>query len=143
MVETAPGPIDVLVIEFPEGSSGADSAAALGRLLDQGAVCLYDIVAVRRAADGTVSELALDDPAAVTAYAAYGGARSGLLDQEDVAQAGAILEPGTTALMVAYENAWARGFVTAAHAEGGRMIASERIPAQVLMDALDAIDGAG
>jgi hypothetical protein len=143
MVETAPGPIDVLVIEFPEGSSGAESAAALGQLLDQGAVCLYDIVAVRRAEDGTVSQLSLDDPAAASAFAAFGGARSGLLDDEDVAHAGAILEPGMSGLMVAYENAWARGFVTAAHGEGARVIASERIPAQVLLDALDAIDGEG
>jgi hypothetical protein len=143
MTELAPGPIDVLVIEFPDDTSGEASAAALGQLLDHGTVLLYDLVGIRRGEDGTVSELAFDDPSSLGAFAAFGGARSGLLDDDDVAQAGEILEPGTSAVLIAYENAWARGFVTAAVAEGGRMIASERIPAQVLLEALDAIEGEG
>ena len=43
---------------------------------------------------------------------------------------------------MAYENAWAVPFVAAAHAAGGQVVASERIPAQVLIDALDAVEQA-
>lgn len=141
MADDAPGPIDVVLIEFGDGTDGASSADALGELLDLGVISLYDIAVISCASDGAITR---SDPgsSALGAYAAFAGARSDLFDADDIEQAGQILEPGTSALMLAYENAWARRFVSAAHGEGGRMIASERIPAQVLMDALDAAEAA-
>ena len=73
-------------------------------------------------------------------FAAFAGATSGLLDDDDIAEAASVLEPGTSAVLLVYENAWASPFVTAAHAAGGRLVASERIPAQTLLDVLDAVE---
>ena len=53
-----------------------------------------------------------------------------------------MLDPGATALVVVYENAWAVPFVAAARAEGGQLVASDRITAQQIMDALDAAEAA-
>jgi hypothetical protein len=51
------------------------------------------------------------------------------------------MEPGTVAVLIVYENAWARPFVAATVAKGGQLIASARIPAQELLEALDALEG--
>jgi hypothetical protein len=72
----------------------------------------------------------------------FAGATSGLLTDDDIAQAADAMEPGTIGALIVYENAWAAGFVEAAHREGGQLIASQRISAQDLIDALDAADAA-
>jgi len=48
--------------------------------------------------------------------------------------------PGTLAVLIVYENTWAVPFVAAARESGGEMIASARIPAQDVMDALDSLE---
>jgi hypothetical protein len=44
--------------------------------------------------------------------------------------------------MIAYENRWAAPFIAAVRRNGGVPIAFERIPAQDVIDALDALDAA-
>jgi len=143
--EEVPGPIDFVLIEFPSGAPTTATADALSDLLDRGIVRLYDIAILRKTGDGATEMLDVGDPdvAGVGAFSAFAGARSGLFDDEDAEQASAAMEPDTTALLIAYENEWAEPFVEAAHSAGGRMIASQRIPAQVLLDALDGVESQG
>jgi hypothetical protein len=44
--------------------------------------------------------------------------------------------------MIVYENRWAAPFAAAIRRNGGRLIASERVGAQDLMDALEAAEAA-
>ena len=53
-------------------------------------------------------------------------------------EAAGTMEPGTLAVLIVYENTWAVPFVAAARDAGGELIAGARIPAQDVMDALDA-----
>ena len=53
-----------------------------------------------------------------------------------------MLEPGTSAALLVYENSWAAPFADAVRRSGGELVASGRIPAQDLIDALDAADAA-
>lgn len=137
--DTALGPLDFILIEFPDDASTAPVAAALADILDRGIVRLFDVAAVRKDRDERVMrvDLAAGAPG-LDAFAAFAGAQSGLFDADDIDEAGAALWPGMVGLMLAFENTWAGDFVTAAHAAGGQVIASERIPAQALLDALDA-----
>ena len=89
-------------------------------------------------ADGTVTTLALEDLG--DGFAAFAGARSGLIGDEDLDETASVLEPGTVAALLVYENAWAAGFVAAARAVGGEVVSSGRIAAADLMDALDELD---
>jgi hypothetical protein len=52
------------------------------------------------------------------------------------------MEPGTVAALLVYENAWAIPFVAAARAADAQVIASARIPADVVMDVLDELEAA-
>jgi hypothetical protein len=72
----------------------------------------------------------------------FAGAASGLIGDEDVSLVAGEIEPGTSAVMIVYENRWAGPFAAAVRRNGGRLIASERISAQDLIDALDAAEAA-
>ncbi|MCU0309873.1 MAG: DUF6325 family protein [Acidimicrobiales bacterium] len=132
------GPIDFVLLEFDGSGPLDETAGALMDLVDRGTVAVYDLVAVRKEADGTFSGIALDEIG--SSFAAFEGARSGLLGDDDLAEAADALEPGTVAVLIVYENTWARPFVGAALRAGGQMVATARIPAQDVIDALDALD---
>ena len=136
------GPIDYVLLEFPDQEPTGETAAALMDLVDAGIVRMYDIVAIRKAADGSVSGFEVTDLTSDGAgsFATFAGARSGLLGDEDIAEAASAMEPGTIAVLLIYENAWAAPFVAAAWRAGGQVIASARIPAQDVMDALAALE---
>ena len=139
--ENLPGPIDFVVIEFPEGAATEKAAAELTALVDAGIVRIFDIALVRPSGDsGERIDLAVATEGAGRGFESLAGAQSGLFDDDDIAEASSILDAGTTGLLVAWENAWASGFVTAAHGAGGEVVASDRIPAQVLIEALDAAE---
>jgi hypothetical protein len=135
------GPIDFVVLEFPAGADVPDTAGALFDLLDRGTIRLYDLMAVAKDDTGSCTEVdlaATDGPLA--ALAPFAGARSGLLGSDDLAALAAVLEPGAAAAVVLYENSWAVPFVAAARAEGGQVVASARLTAQEIMDALEAVE---
>lgn len=134
------GPIDFILIEFEGEGPRTDTVAALIDLVDAGIVRLYDLVAIRKELDGSVAAVELVDATALSAFEALTGAVSGLLTADDVAEAGAAMTPGTTAVLLVYENAWAIPFVAAALREGGSPVASARIPALDVMAALDALE---
>jgi hypothetical protein len=132
-----PGPIDYLLLEFP-GDRPLDRAAeALLDLVERGTIRLYDLVVLRKEAEGVVSMLELD---AEGSFSAFVGARSGLLGEDDATEAGAALEVGTTAVLLVYENAWAAPFAAAALEAGGQMVASARIPVSEVIEALDRLE---
>jgi hypothetical protein len=145
MTETDyPGPIDFVLIEFPGTAVGNKMAEELFELVDRGIVRLYDLLVIRKASDGSYTALDLGEAPVeqVGGLVSFAGATSGLLTDDDIAQAADAMEPGTIGALIVYENAWAAGFVEAAHREGGQLIASQRISAQDLIDALDAADAA-
>jgi hypothetical protein len=130
------GPIDFLILEVPAGAAATASAQALEDLLERDVLRLYDLVAVRKAGDGSCREVELADGP----FAAFAGARSGLLGDDDVQEAANALEAGADAVIVLYENRWAVPFVAAARSEGIEVVASARLGAQEVMDALDAVE---
>jgi hypothetical protein len=50
------------------------------------------------------------------------------------------MEPGRLAALIVYENTWAIPFVAAAREAGGELVAGARLPAQDVMDALEAME---
>jgi Family of unknown function (DUF6325) len=135
----AHGPIDFILIEYTEADLRGATLKAIVDLLNAGIVRLYDVAAIRRAADGSFSVVDLDtEPLA--GFEALADLRIGLLDAEDLEAAASVLEPGKTGFLLVYENTWAIPFVAAALSEGGAPVASTRIPALDVVAALDALD---
>jgi hypothetical protein len=139
------GPIDVVVIGYPPGAPMTGEAIPLLLdLVDRGIIRVLDALFVQKDADGTFSgfDLAHLDEDTAGDLAVFAGANTGMLNDDDAALAAAEIEPGSAAVMIAYENRWAAPFIAAVHRNGGVLIANERVGIQSLIDALDAAEAA-
>ncbi|MBS1677049.1 MAG: DUF1269 domain-containing protein [Actinobacteria bacterium] len=135
------GPIDYLVVEWPEFRPRGELAPQLVDLVDRGLIRILDLAFLRKDEEGNVTVLELTDLGdEVTELAVFEGAGSGLVGEDEIADAGGVLEPGTAAALLIYENAWAAPFATALRRSGGQLVAGGRIPVQAVLAALDAAE---
>ncbi len=132
------GPIDFVLLEFPGDKLTGLAGAELMKLVDAGTIHLLDLQIVGKSPDGEVFVADIDENGGT--FTLMSGARSGLLGEDDVAEATTLLEPGRVAALIVYENAWAAPFVAAARESGGEMVASGRIPATEVMRTLDELE---
>jgi hypothetical protein len=139
------GPVDIVVIAYPPGAPMTGEAAGLlVDMVDRGIIRVLDAFFVKKDEDGTFYGFDAKDltDKGVGDFTVFEGASSGLLGEEDAEQAADAIEPGSAAVMIVYENRWAAPFVAAVRRNGGVPVAFERIPAQDLLDTLDALDAA-
>jgi Family of unknown function (DUF6325) len=136
------GPIDYVVLEWP--GAYPDTSEVQPLLLDlvsRGIIRILDIAFVTKDEDGSVSGLEVGDLKQVAeAFSEFEGASSGLLDFEDLKEAASILEPGTSAAVLVWENRWAAPVAAALRRSGGQLAASGRLPVQAILAALDAVE---
>ena len=138
------GPIDYIVVEFPGSKMNGEAFPHLIDLVDRGIVRILDLVFVTKELDGSVKGIAIadfDDDGELD-LAVFEGASSGLISDDDIEEAGGILEPGSSAGILVYENVWAGPFASALRRGGGQLVASGRIPVQAMLAALEAADAA-
>jgi hypothetical protein len=133
------GPVDYLVIEFPECHPVGENLPLLVDLADQGIIRILDLALVKREFDGSMSLLALADVDADGEwdFTVFEGVSTGLLDDDAVDEAVQILEPGRAAAILVYENRWAAPLATALRRSGAQLVSSGRIPVQAILAALD------
>ena len=103
------GPVDYLVVEFPGNRMTGEGLPLLVDLVDRGIIRILDFAFVMKETDGTVHGMEIGDfdGDGQLDLAVFEGASSGLLDEEDLAEAGGVLEPGCSAGVLVYENVWA------------------------------------
>lgn len=134
------GSIDFVIIDFAGQELHAELLPYLLELVDQRIIRVMDVLFVRKQGDGTVESFTtndLDDPGELA------GASSGLFTTDDVTEAGELLEPNTTAVMVLYENLWSLPFAKAARQSGGKLVSHGHIPTQAIAAVLDDLDATG
>jgi Family of unknown function (DUF6325) len=136
------GPVDYVVVAFPAGQANfsGEMASELRALMDSNTVRVLDLLLVTKDEDGSVeaSELRDADDSEVGQLRAAEADLAVLLAASDVEEIGAVLEPGSTAAVLVWENVWAAPFGSAVRRSGGQLVASGRIPAQAIMAAVDA-----
>ena len=134
------GPIDYVVVEWPGRQPNGEALPHLVDLVDRGLIRIIDLAFVTKDEDGNVAGLNLAELGEVAELSVFEGASSGLIGEDDVSSTAEILEPGTSAAVLVYENAWAAPFATAVRRSGGQLVASGRIPVEDLEAALDAAE---
>ena len=134
------GSVEIVVIEFPGSKFTGEIAPALAELVNDGIVTIIDLVFVTKDEDGTVASVELADieEEIANAFDGVDGEVSGLLSDEDLQTAGEALAPGSSAVLIVWENTWARRLVTAIRGAGGRLVAHERLDAETVAAALSA-----
>ena len=126
------GPIDYVVLEWPGRQPSGEAMPLILDLVEQGIIRILDVAFMVKAEDGSV--------AALDVMPEFEGASSGLLGEEDLQEAAAALNPGTSAAVLVWENRWAAPVATALRRNGGQLVASGRIPIQAILASLDAIE---
>jgi uncharacterized membrane protein len=134
------GPVEVLIVSFPGNKFTGDVAPALAELVEKKMIRVIDLVFVTKDADGNVVgvELAELDEATAAAYRAHVEEPSGMVSDDDIAELGAELAPNSSAAILLFEHLWATKFRDACVAAGGELVASIRIPQDVIKDVLAA-----
>ena len=136
------GPIDLVVIGYPKGSPmTGEGASIMVDLVQRGIIRVLDATIVVKEEDGTFTGMSVSDMDQDRAgdFIIFEGATTGLIGDEDLAMVAELMEPGDAAAAILYENRWAAPFASAVRRSGGRLIMSERIGAQDLMDALEML----
>ena len=137
------GPIDYLVIEWPDRQPNGEAAPFLVDLVDRGLIRVIDIAFLAKDDDGSVTTLELSSLAEESeSLRELLGASSGVLSEEDAQEAANALEPGRSAAVLVYENRWAAPFAAALRRSGAQLVANGRIPIQAMLAALDAAEAA-
>ena len=134
------GPIDYIVVEFPGSRMTGEGFPLLVELHETGIIRVLDLTFVSRGLDGSVTAVEISDidGDGQLDLAVFEGASSGLIGPDDIDEAASVIEPGSSAAILVYENSWAAPFATALRRGGAQLVASGRIPVQAILAALDA-----
>jgi hypothetical protein len=136
------GPISYLIVEFPGNKMTGEGFAHLVDLVDRGIIRILDLTFITRDTDGTTRTLKLSDldQDGTLDLAVFDGASSGLLDAGDLADAGSVIDPGSSAGVLLFENRWAIPFVQSLRAADAQLVAAGYIPQDAIVAALDATE---
>ena len=134
------GPVDFLIVEFPEGHQHftGEVIEELLKLVDAGTIRVLDVLILVKDADGSVDAIELEDVEDLGPLVELEANLAELLAEDDVEHLAAAMEPGSVAGVIVYENIWAAPFASAARRAGGQLIANGRIPIQAIIAAVEA-----
>ena len=133
------GPVDYLVVEFPGSQFKGEILPELAGLVERGIVRVLDLVLISKdeAGEFEAFEFGDADTGVLGEVRELETELAELLSEEDVTAVAEMLEPGSTAGLLVYENLWAAPFASAVRRAGGQLVANGRIPVQALLGALE------
>ncbi len=140
MVEFRYGPVDLYLVGFDGDRPDPDVIAALVEQVDAGLVRVLDFVIISKSASGDVTVVEVEDEAEEHGLGGIELAALGLAGDEDVEELAELIEPGTSAALVALELLYARKLAGRLAGSGAEVLSAERIPAPIVNAILDAED---
>jgi uncharacterized membrane protein len=128
------GPVEILVVGFPDNQFTGEIAPALEELVATGTIRVIDLVFVTKDDAGDILGIELSDldEATSATFRPHVEEPSGMLSDEDIADLGADLAPGSSAAILLFEHVWATRFRDAVLGSGGELLAAIRIPKEVV-----------
>ncbi|MGW5385603.1 DUF6325 family protein [Nocardia sp. NPDC003963] len=128
------GPVELAVLAFPAERVAPTVVDALREVVDHGAATIIDLIYLARTADGEIVQLEVDEPLQEVGLAGLPVDPRGLVSDADLDIVRDTLEPGSSAVVVVYEQTWARRLGATVAAAGGELALHVQIP----RDAVDA-----
>jgi hypothetical protein len=133
------GPVDFLALDFKTDQLKGEILPELLELVKNKIVRVIDLVMIQKYEDGhheaiemqqmAPDLLALFDPLEVEI--------TGLIQAEDIDNMAEVMENGTNAAILLFENVWAVRFIEAVVRANGKLLAHDRIPFEVVNEALE------
>ena len=132
------GPIDFAVIEFDGDAISDEVTASLLALVASGTIRIMDLAVVTKSDAGDIEILEIENVDEAGGLRELAQLVVEVVAEADILALTDVLEPGTTAVLVVWENIWALDFAHAVRHSAGQIVASGRIPALEILAALDA-----
>jgi hypothetical protein len=130
------GPVEYLVLEFPDHRFHGEITPPLARLIDTGTVRIIDLVFIRKEPDGSVVTFEFDELEELAPYAKLQGEAGGVITQEDIDYAAAGLHSNAAAVVIIWEDTWAAELGDAVRRANGTLVEGGRIPADEIESVL-------
>ena len=132
--ERSMGPVDYLVVLFPENKLTGTIAPEIRKLVDAGIVRVIDLLIVRKDEGGNVDSYEISEIGgeAEEAFQAFAPKLKGWFSQEDAESIGENMPNDSIAAAMLFENLWAIGVKNAMIESGGELIEQGRIPPELI-----------
>ena len=132
------GPVEYVLIAFPGNRFKGEIVPAVAELVDNDIVRIIDVAFIKKDASGNTTMFEYDvlDDVLVFGFAEVDGEAGSVLNDEDLQLAAEGLEPDSSAALIVWEHRWAARVAQAIRDAGGRIIAGERVPDEVVEEAL-------
>jgi hypothetical protein len=130
------GPVEYIIVGFEGNNFNGRIVPELAALVESGQIRILDLVFISKDAEGDLVAFEYDE---LDEFAGLGDSTNdsmGLLNDEDIEMAAEVLEPNTSAAFLVFEDLWAAPFAAAVRDSGGMLIAGERIPHQIVVEAI-------
>ena len=133
------GPIDFLALDFKTEQLKGEILPELLELVKNKIVRVIDLVVIQKYEDGHHEAIEMQQlaPDLLALFNPLEIEISGIIQVEDIADVAEAMENGTNAALLLFENLWAIKFGEAAQRANGRMVMQERIPFEVVNEALE------
>jgi hypothetical protein len=136
--------VEYVIIGFPENRFDGRIAPALDALAESGTVRIIDIVFITKNEAGEAIALEFEDLADEDAiFAQLPGEAGGLLNEGDIERLAEDIPPNSSALLILWEDLWAKPLADALAENGGVVLGGGRIPRDLVQAAFDYIETAG
>ncbi|MFD4461211.1 DUF6325 family protein [Nocardia sp. NPDC058480] len=128
------GPVEFLVLAFPGTDIDKSVSGALADVVAKGTVTLLDLIVLSMDEAGTITEREIDDDISAVGLTGLTAADIDLVSDDDLDVVRASMEPGTTAVVIVFEETWATRLAAAVRAADGEVALHVQVP----RDAVDA-----
>jgi uncharacterized membrane protein len=135
------GPVDYALIAFPGNNFTGEIAPALADLVENDIVRIIDATFVIKDEDGNMGAFELTElaPDVQEALAKLDIEVGGLFNEDDLADAADALPPNSSAMLLVWENVWARTVAQAMRDAGGELVDFQRIPHEIVQAAREFV----
>jgi hypothetical protein len=133
------GPIDFVALEFKGNNFKGEIIPALVELIANKTIRVIDLVIVLKDEKGHVeiAELQQLSPDIIAVFDPLDKEVNEMIKEEDAQMVGSNMENNSTAAVMLFENLWAVKFKEAVLNADGRLLMQERIPHEVVLEALE------
>ena len=101
---------------------------------------MLDVLLVRKEDDGSVRMFDAESPEGAEELLGFATVMPDLVGEEDALAIAAEMDPGTSVLVIAWENVWAADIAAEVRALDGQLLVMERLPREDIELALAAIE---
>jgi hypothetical protein len=134
------GPVEVTVVKFPGNQFKGEIAPELAKLIETGTIRVIDLIFLWTDESGelTVSELEELEDKDRSAFEIVVTDRTDLLSDTDTKEIAELIGPDSSAVILVFEHTWATKLRDAIVNAEGELVFSERIPRDVVEEAVTA-----